>query len=106
MPKILKDEFRAWIDKMPGAGPKLIVTGNVEVPTGGWNVTLKPAVPQGVNPAILILEIRAVPPSGNVTEVITQIKVRYEEAPPRQKYTQTTIRSDSSEFTIDVGTTS
>jgi hypothetical protein len=40
MPILLKDTFEAWIDHMPGSGPKLIVIGDVQVPTTGWHVTL------------------------------------------------------------------
>jgi hypothetical protein len=100
--KIIKDSFKAWIDKQPVGPNKLIVIGEVEVPTGGWNVILSPASPQGINPNVIILEIKATPPSGNVIQVITTIPLRYEESPPKHPYTDATIRSPGDEFTIAV----
>lgn len=101
--RVLKDTFSAWIDKQPGGTNKFIVKGEVEVPTGGWKAVLKPAIPPGFNPNIIILELVTTPPTGNVTQVITNIPVRYEEAPPKQPYTDATIRG-ADEFTIKVKT--
>jgi hypothetical protein len=105
MPILLKDTFKAWIDRMPGAGPKLIVIGDVQVPTSGWHVWLTPRAPQGINPNILILDVSAQKPSGIVLQVITTIPLRYEEAPPHNEYTQVTIVDGKDEVTIGVGST-
>jgi hypothetical protein len=59
-----KDKFKAWKDEMPGSPHKLIVTGEVECPTTGWKVGLSEARPGGINPAILILQIDALKPTG------------------------------------------
>ena len=60
MPKLLKDTFKAWIDAMPPAPPRLIgVTGEIEVPTSGWQAELVRKEPQGFNPMILLLEVHA-----------------------------------------------
>lgn len=103
--KVLKDTFRAWMDNMPVGGPKLIVIGDVVAPTGGWNVSLRPASPQGINPNILILTIEARPPTGESSQVETKIPLRYVEAPPAHPYTEVTIRSSGGEFTLGVGIT-
>jgi hypothetical protein len=102
--KVLQNTFKAWIDNMPMGGPKLIVIGDVQVPTGGWRVWLAPAAPQGYNPDILILDIHATPPVGPAIDVVTTIPLRYEEAPPKHPYTGVTIRHGG-EFTIGVGHT-
>ena len=66
-------------DHMP-PGPKMLyVTGDCEFPTTGYSVELKPAVPQGINPAIYILEKIVHEPSGPTNPVITTVEVRYEE---------------------------
>lgn len=105
MPTLLKGTFKAWIDRMPGAGPKLIVIGDMEVPTGGWRVDLVRRSPQGINPNILILDVAAQPPRGIVTQVITVVPLRYEERPPQHDYTQVTIANGADEITADVGAT-
>ena len=94
-------EFKAWLDKMPGADNTLHVTGSVTVPTPGYTVWLVEAVPQGINPKILILEVKKVPPTGFVAQVITHVPVRYDK-PRSPDYTDVTVRGDGEEFTIPV----
>jgi hypothetical protein len=107
MPTLLKNTFKAWIDRMPGPGaqPKLIVVGDVQVPTSGWHVWLERRVPQGINPDILVLDVKARKPGGIVLEVITTIPLRYEERPPQREYTQVTIVNGAESVTIGVGST-
>src|ERR1044072_8158634 len=100
--RVLEDTFRAWLDLMPPA-PRFFVTGEGEAPSTGWSVSLVRAVPQGINPDVLILEIKATPPSGISLPCLTKIPVRYEEAPPVRHYSQVTIRYAGKEFTIGVG---
>jgi hypothetical protein len=102
MPLLLKETFKAWIDRMPPGGPKLIVVGEVQVPTGGWHAGLTRRSPQGINPDILILDVSAQAPSGMVTQVITTIPLRYEERPPVHQYTQVTIVDGHDQVTVDV----
>jgi hypothetical protein len=104
MPKLLKETFKAWVDEMPGAAHKLIVIGTVEVPTSGWTVVLARKEPQGFNPSILMLDVVSTPPHGMAMQVITNIALRYEEAPPRGSYSQVTVLSGADEVTVEVGT--
>ncbi|MGE8131882.1 hypothetical protein ACQKQD_33675 [Methylobacterium sp. NPDC080182] len=106
MPKLIKDSFSAWIDKMPGTQEKLILKGEAEVPTGGWKSSVRPASPPGINKDILIVEVDLIKPTGAVTQVISKIECRYEETPPKNRYTDVTVRFDGEEFTIPVGETS
>lgn len=105
MPKLLKDTFKAWIDRMPGGPPKLIVIGDIEVPSLAWTARLVRAVPQGTNPNILLLTVVAQPPHGNSGAVISQLHLRYEESPPQRNYTQVTVSDSGDSVTVDVGTT-
>jgi hypothetical protein len=102
MVKALKDTFKAWKDEMPGSSRSLYVTGEVECPTIGWKVELSEALPPGINPAILILQINATKPSGPAGQKITNVPVRFEKKPPNN-YGQVTIRGGGPDFTIDVG---
>lgn len=99
---VLEDTFKAWIDTQPPGPKKLIVVGKIEVPTGGWSATLEPAVPQGINPDILILELVTIKPVGNVIQVLSTIEARYEQTPPARNYTDVTIMDDNNSFTIPV----
>lgn len=105
MPKTLHETFKAWIDKQPGAGNPIHVTGMVEVPTGGWKGELLRATPDGINPQILLLDLTLTKPTGPATEVISKISVRYDETPARVEYTNVQIRADDGDFTIPVDTT-
>ena len=75
---------------MPLGEPRLRVQGSPAMPTPGYKLCLSKAVPQGFNPAILILELEAQPPSNNVPQVVTRTPVLYEEVTD-QRYTQVTI---------------
>jgi hypothetical protein len=105
MAKLLKDTFRAWIDRMPGRQPRLIVTGDIEVPTSAWTASLERAVPQDINENILLLTLVARPPSGMANQVISTLHLRYEESPPQRKYTQVTVSDGRDSVTVDVGAT-
>lgn len=100
--KLLKDTFKAVLNKMPIGKPRLYVTGQVEAPTPGWTVKLVRAQPQGINPLILILELQATQPTGQVNQVVTRMDVRYDEDPAKEDYTNVTIRYEGEEFTIEV----
>ena len=107
MPVLLKNTFKAWIDRMPGpsAHPRLIVIGDVQVPTTGWHAWLTRHEPQGINPNILILDVNAQKPSGEAGQMVTTIPLRYEEHPPHHNYTQVTVRDGKDEVTVGVGST-
>ncbi len=99
--KILQNTFKAWIDNMPGSQDPLIVTGDVVFPTGGWKAELVEAVPQGINPTILILDERETAPTGIVNQMVTTLHLRFEK-PHGKAYKQVTIRGAGSQFTIPV----
>jgi hypothetical protein len=71
--------WTAWHDRMPGKPATLHVHGEVTFPTTGYVVELRRAVPQGINPAILILDKVVRPPTGVVQQVVTTVVVRYRE---------------------------
>ena len=83
--------WRAVQDNMPPGPPKLTVTGRCTFPTGGYRVTLKEAVPQGINPAILLLRKTVRRPTGNVPQVLTTVRVRYVKKNATTRYTHVTI---------------
>ncbi len=99
---IVKDSVKAWINRMPGSEPKLIVTGEVQVTSTGWKVSLMRVEPQGINPAAILLKLEAVPPSGAAGQVMLKIPVRYEESPPHGNYTDATIVNGEESVSVKV----
>jgi hypothetical protein len=87
-------DWSAWHDHMPGKKPTLHVTGLCTFPTGGYKVTLKRAVPPGINPKILVLDLKIVKPTGEVTQQITKQKATFTEQ-TNQVFTDVQIRPDN-----------
>ncbi|MBD0324939.1 MAG: hypothetical protein ICV68_00825 [Pyrinomonadaceae bacterium] len=85
--------WKAWHDFMPLGTPTLYVTGKCRFPKHGFKVTLKKAVPQGINRAILLLRKVVKPPTGPVIQTPEVVDVRYE-LKTRTRYTHVTILPD------------
>lgn len=83
--------WRAVQDNMPPGPATLTVTGRCTFPTPGYKVTLRQAVPQGINPAILLLKktVRRLP--GIWPQVVTTILVKFVKKKVKIKYTHVTI---------------
>ncbi|MBR0951384.1 hypothetical protein [Bradyrhizobium canariense] len=105
MTVLLRDTFKAWIDRAPGAPPKLVMVGHLRVPSNGWQARLTKRSPQGINPKILILDVNAEQPAGAAQEEITTIPLRYEESPPQDEYGQVMIATGRGEIVVHIGRT-
>ena len=92
-------DWSAWSNRMPGSQPSIHVKGTCTFPTGGYKVFLKRAAPQGINPQILLLDLKIVKPTGMVTQQITSQEVKFDEK-TRSSFTQVQIRPDN--VTVDV----
>lgn len=80
----------AWINLMPGAPTRLYVIGMVITRTAVASVELVPVVPQGFNPAELILDLRL--GANSPLQVVTETPIRYEQDAQRGQYTSVAIR--------------
>ena len=103
MTVLLRNTFKAWIDRPPDAPARLVMTGDVRVPTYGWQARLTKRSPQGINPKILILDVNAQQPGGDAAEQITTIPLRYEESPLQDEYGQVMIANGEGEIVVYVG---
>jgi hypothetical protein len=85
--------WRAWIDLMPPNPGDFQVTGEVYVSNPGIRPELTPAIPQGINPAILLLDLKLVQQPGMWTQVMTWAKTNYKETttPKSQRYSEVEI---------------
>lgn len=86
-------KWTAYHDFMPPRTPTLRVTGECTTPTPGYRIRLEPAVPQGINPKILLLNKIVTPPTGPRPQVLSKVEVRYSKR-TRTEYTSVTILPD------------
>lgn len=82
----------AVADLMPPRPYSLRVHSVIEAPTPAFTAFLVKAVPQGINPAILILDVVLVKKPGTVIQVVTEIDAGYEDKNYKGNYTQVTVR--------------
>lgn len=82
--------WEAIHDFMPPGTPTLTVTGRCRFRTSGFKVRLVEAVPQGINPRILLLRKIVTPPRGGAADVITTVDVKFTKK-TKTKYTSVTI---------------
>jgi hypothetical protein len=84
----LKD-FRAYVD-VQTPEPKLVVKGTIVVPSGGYQVKLQPASPQGIDPRILLLDLKVISHGGNYSQAYRPLAVSLEASPD---YDLVTVRN-------------
>lgn len=73
-------EWNAWVNAMPGPGatPKLIVTGKVTVPTGGYTFAWRDLRIAESYPVQVFAELEALPPDGVATQALDTHELRGE----------------------------
>ncbi len=86
-------DWKAWEDREPPTppGPTLRVTGEVETNNGAIVPELKPAVPPGINPSILILDLTLGDTGKPGTTDINYRPAQYEQEVSEGQYTQVEI---------------
>lgn len=77
-PVVRSSNWHAHVNAMPGpdARPKLIVTGRVTVPTGGYKVSLRMGQVAESFPVQITVYLDAIPPSGPATQALRTHAVR------------------------------
>ena len=77
-PIIGSSGWHAHVDAMPGPNdnPRLIVSGNVTVPTGGYKLSLRMGAVAESYPVQITVHLDAVPPSGPATQALETREVR------------------------------
>ncbi|MHB8519868.1 MAG: hypothetical protein ACYDH9_03830 [Limisphaerales bacterium] len=75
--KISTRHWYAWNDLMPPKPNHLHVVGEAQVGNPGVVALLSPKEPQGINPAILLLDLHLVQQPGNWTQQITWAQAGY-----------------------------
>lgn len=96
-------DWYAWHNRMPPGPASLHVTGSVTLPTPGYDVALRVAMPQGINPSQLILDLVVTPRPGMWPQVITHQSVRFDQDPVIGKYDSILVREpDGDQVHIDI----
>ena len=77
-PVIRSSDWHAHVDAMPGPGdnPRLIVSGKVTVPTGGYRLALRMGAVAESYPVQVTVHLDAVPPKGMATQALETREVR------------------------------
>lgn len=98
-------DWYAWVNALPPGPKSFHVTGVVYAPTPGYDASLIPANPQGVNPKDLILDLRLQPRPGVWPQVITPISVRYDIEDYAGNYESVQVREpdgDAVQFPVEI----
>jgi hypothetical protein len=95
--------WQAWLDLRPPGTPTLHVTGKCIFPKHGFKVKLTKAVPQGINPAILLLRKTVTPPTGLVIPTPQIVNVKFT-LKTQTRYTHVTILPEVTTIKVKIVT--
>lgn len=84
-------KWKAWQDSMPPGPSTIHVVGSCRFPRHGFKVKLTKAVPQGINPAILLLKKTVTSGPGIMIPEVVEVHFK---AKALHKYTHVTIIPD------------
>ena len=76
-PTVESRNWHAWIDGVAENNPRLVISGEVDLPTPGYKVEWQPGILDRSQPPAQRLSISFTPPDGVVTRVITPTEVSY-----------------------------
>ena len=90
---VVGSDFAAWVNAMPGpnARPKLIVTGKVATPAGGYRIRFDALTVMESYPVQIIADLIVTPPDGPATQAVMTHDVRGE-WPSEEKVGAVTVR--------------
>lgn len=79
-PIVRSDSWAAWVDAMPGPNrrPRLIVTGKVTVPTGGYQFAWRDMAVMESYPVQVVVRLVPIPPPGPASQALVTHDVRGE----------------------------
>ena len=89
-----------WNDLMPPGPVTAHVVGEVQVPNPGVIAKLVPHVPQGINPAIKLLDLVLIQRPGIWPMVLTWVNVHYSEETGEPVYKQADVLCDGGSIAL------
>jgi hypothetical protein len=100
--KLETHSWSAWNNLMPGS-EGINVLGKTTLPSLGWQVSLAENIPQGINPAILLLTLKVVRPTGEAGTQMVPHDIVFKKPGAQNKYTSVQILcSEGGSISIDV----
>ena len=69
--------WHAWIDRVAENEPRLVISGEVDLPTPGYKIQWRSRILDRRQPPAQRLSISFIPPDGIVTQVITPTEVSF-----------------------------
>ncbi len=85
-------DWYAWLNLMPPGPCQLHVSGEIQVPNPGVDPLITPREPQGINPAVFLLDLYLVQRPGLWPDVLVWKQVRYDKVlPSKQEYSEVQI---------------
>ncbi len=90
-PAMESRNWHAWIDRVAENEPRLNISGEVDLPTPGYEVEWKSGILDRRNPPAQRISISFIPPQGIVAQVITPTKVSFTMPSPILKYRSVAI---------------
>ncbi len=94
-PNVSTRDWYAWNNLQPPKPDDFHITGWVEVANPGVEPHLIYRTPQGINPAILIVDLILVQKPGIWPRVLVWKQVRYDEVPSFNNYAQVDIQNNA-----------
>ena len=93
-PVVESRDWSAWIDAEPGPGaePRLIVTGEIDLPSPGYRSQWSIGIADRRLPPAQHLNLALTPPQGIVAQVITTEKLRFEAKAAYPEYRAIIVR--------------
>ena len=76
-PTMSSRNWHAWIDRVAENEPRLVISGEVDLPTPGYKIEWQPGILDRRQPPAQRLSISFIPPDEMVTQVITPTKVSF-----------------------------
>ena len=94
--------WHAWVNAMPPGPPTIHVVGEVLVSNPGVIPLLNMIEPQGINPAILLLDLSLIQSTGMHPQVIVNKQVTFERKMPKGsiRYTSVQIMMNGHDFAL------
>ena len=76
-PAVESRNWHAWIDRVAENEPRLVISGEVDLPTPGYKTEWQPGILDRRQPPTQRLSISFTPPDGIVAQVITPTEVSF-----------------------------
>ena len=90
-PIVESRNWHAWIDRVAENEPRLVISGEVDLPTPGYKIEWRSGIRDRQQPPAQRLSISFIPPDGMVAQVVTPTEVSFTMPSPVLEYSSVMI---------------